>query len=407
MKKKLLILAFLFSMLAPKLLAYADQQTSVEITADVKKPNIYYGITITIVGNGNVYINKVSALPGDEIRIVAEPLAGNKFSHFEGCDSNRFLMPEHDISITVYFVLDNTTTPTPVHIHLWIEKNIVASCTNLGKSWEECSCGKIRNEKMIEPQGHWLSEWKMENDATCMDLGLKSRYCQRLGCSYIENKVVDSMGHTEIYGGTKYSHKECSKCSFIVSSEHTFTKETIFVDTYTEAAEYKYSCYCGYAYIEKGEVSEHKPYNIGKLLPIFLGVSATGFGGIGCLIFLFLSRRRTFHGIFSEEVIPGTYEKGNRSEKWMDFMYIPDLAEKVANGMISFSEYIEILNECAVVTLFPSDTKMAVTIGEDVITLVANEKKLFELLLNAGESKVEVTFISEKTGLQYELIFHK
>ena len=182
MKKKLLILAFLFSMLAPKLLAYADQQTSVEITADVKKPNIYYGITITIVGNGNVYINKVSALPGDEIRIVAEPLAGNKFSHFEGCDSNRFLMPEHDISITVYFVLDNTTTPTPVHIHLWIEKNIVASCTNLGKSWEECSCGKIRNEKMIEPQGHWLSEWKMENDATCMDFGLKSRYCQRLGC---------------------------------------------------------------------------------------------------------------------------------------------------------------------------------------------------------------------------------
>ena len=93
-----------------------------------------------------------------------------------------------------------------------------------------------------------------------------------------------------------------------------------------------------------------------------------------------MRRKRKFHGIFAEELIPGTKEMGDRTEKSYDY-FVPELIQKVNAGSIGVSRYEDVLLGSDVITLFPADTKVTVTAEGLSVTFAADEAKLFDYLL--------------------------
>ena len=93
-------------------------------------------------------------------------------------------------------------------------------------------------------------------------------------------------------------------------------------------------------------------------------------------------------------------------EKTRETWFVPELVEKVNRGEITIETYIKTLKHCGVSMIFPSDTKMEISIQEDSITLDANEKKLFKILQKANGC-VKVTLISSKEDIWIELIYYK
>ncbi len=51
-----------------------------------------------------------------------------------------------------------TAEPTPteihVHVHVWEKKEVKPTCTEGGRTWEECACGEIQNEVILNALGH-------------------------------------------------------------------------------------------------------------------------------------------------------------------------------------------------------------------------------------------------------------
>lgn len=43
-----------------------------------------------------------------------------------------------------------------VHVHSWTTKNVPATCTEQGRTYEECECGKVQNETLLPLAEH---EW--------------------------------------------------------------------------------------------------------------------------------------------------------------------------------------------------------------------------------------------------------
>lgn len=119
--------------------------------------------------------------------------------------------------------------------------------------------------------------------------------------------------------------------------------------------------------------------NISKIIPATLAVTGTGAFGFS-ILFLVMRRKRKFHGIFAEELIPGTKEMGDRTEKSYDY-FVPELIQKVNAGSIGVSRYEDVLLGSDVITLFPADTKVTVTAEGLSVTFAADEAKLFDYLL--------------------------
>ncbi|MBP3594875.1 MAG: leucine-rich repeat protein [Lachnospiraceae bacterium] len=47
-----------------------------------------------------------------------------------------------------------TPTEIPVHVHVWEKKEVKPTCTEGGRTWEECACGEIQNEVILNALGH-------------------------------------------------------------------------------------------------------------------------------------------------------------------------------------------------------------------------------------------------------------
>ena len=84
----------------------------------------------------------------------------------------------------------------------------------------------------------------------------------------------------------------------------------------------------------------------------------------------------------------------------MEYWFIPDMISMIANGAITISEYIEFIQNCDIYTVFPADTIMEVTVGENTQIMKAQEKLMLKLLSETKES-ITFRFISKKKGINY------
>lgn len=119
--------------------------------------------------------------------------------------------------------------------------------------------------------------------------------------------------------------------------------------------------------------------NISKIIPATLAVTGTGAFGFA-ILFLVMRTKRKFHGIFAENLIPGTKEKGDRTEKSYDY-FVPELIQKVNAGSMGVSSYEDVLLGSDVITLFPADSKVTIAADGLSVTFAADEAKLFDYLL--------------------------
>ncbi len=105
------------------------------------------------------------------------------------------------------------------HVHDWVAKKIEPTCTEVGLSWEECSCGVKQEEAELSELGHDFIETD-RTEATCTENGVIEKTCSR--CNKVEQEIVQANGHVweekevvascEVEGKT---YEECSNCHTI------------------------------------------------------------------------------------------------------------------------------------------------------------------------------------------------
>lgn len=92
----------------------------------------------------------------------------------------------------------STPSPTPTeipHEHTWVEKDMPATCTESGKTWEECECGEIRNEVIREATGHGALEYIVVTEPTVASEGAYEEVCEI--CGTVVNKgSIDKLAPT-------------------------------------------------------------------------------------------------------------------------------------------------------------------------------------------------------------------
>lgn len=72
-----------------------------------------------------------------------------------GCSTFEVVYANYDTSfLSNCVVFTDIQNDDIVHEHVWTLKEESATCTEDGKSWEECECGKIQNEIVCPATGH-------------------------------------------------------------------------------------------------------------------------------------------------------------------------------------------------------------------------------------------------------------
>ena len=94
--------------------------------------------------------------------------------------------------------VEPTATPIPTeipHEHTWVEKDMPATCTENGKTWEECDCGEIRNELVREATGHGALIYIVTTEPTVDAEGAYEEVCEI--CGVVVNKgSIDKLAPT-------------------------------------------------------------------------------------------------------------------------------------------------------------------------------------------------------------------
>jgi len=131
-----------------------------------------------------------------------------------------------------------------------------------------------------------------------------------------------------------------------------------------------------------------------KAVTATAGTAAVGTGS-AWFIFLFLKKRRTFHGSLVDpedaEYLGIKYRFYDEDEKnWAD----------ISNAEGSRQEMIENILSSKSQTIIPFGTKIHITVDGEEITIPANEKKLLEILLETEET---ATVVIERRGRSVEL----
>lgn len=363
MKKKLksfsaLALALCLAM-SP--MSVSADQTSVPVKAEIEQPqNKYYTVSVTIVGNGNVILNKDVAYEGEEITITPQPLSGWKFVRFEtsqeglnlreaGGDSAVFTMIGQNVHIKVVFEEipvtppddepepDPTPTPTP-------DPEPTPTPPNPTPTPEP--------DPTPEPE----PEDEPEDTPEPSD----------------EPEETPTPTEDPEPAPTPSEEPEDDP---IIPMPTVDPPDDTFFD------------------------------RIENLIPAVVTVTGSSFA-VGALAFLLLlfRKKRTFHGVFAEEIIPGTTIKGDKDLKNKVYWFVPDMIAMLENGSITVSEYIEYISDCDIYTVFPSDTTMEVTIGEYTQVLKAEEREMFRILSEAKES-VTFRFVSGKKGMDFSITY--
>jgi len=63
------------------------------------------------------------------------------------------------------------------HEHVWVKKEIPATCTESGKTWEECECEAVQKETVLEALGHGELVYKVVVEATVEKEGKYEESC--------------------------------------------------------------------------------------------------------------------------------------------------------------------------------------------------------------------------------------
>ena len=434
MKKKWSILLFFVMMLLPQSIAHASQSQGVEIMVDVEKPQeVYYRVNVTISGRGNVYVSALEAAAGEIVRLYPEPMSGYRVSHISGYSSNTsFVMPEHDVDITVYFVRIRvpsyepmptntpvpTATPSPIPmVTLTAEPSPTPTVTLTA---EPSPTLTITPTAMPSPTLMVTPTITSSPTSTVTPIITQSPMSTMTPSPTPELMVsptpivVPTTELTIIPVPTVEptiteipivipESMETNTPTPIPTVEPTEAPTITLGPTYTPAP------MVGISPTEKQPESptptpvpqDNKESRGGAIILIVLSVTATGVAVVWYLAFLFLRWKRKFHGIYRMEII---------SDASLDFIveswYVPKLTDKLREGMLTVEEYISELEGSWMITRFPADTKMIVALGREVFTFKASEQKLFELL-RTTEASMSVTFTSVKSGMNLTLIYRE
>lgn len=90
---------------------------------------------------------------------------------------------------------DNMNISDQVNITLW---DILqeATCTTDGERQGECSKCHQTIVQTIPALGHSLDDGVITKEASCVENGIKTYTCQRIGCGYTETEEIPATGHT-------------------------------------------------------------------------------------------------------------------------------------------------------------------------------------------------------------------
>ena len=393
MKKKWSILFLFLMMLLPQSVAYASQSQGVEISVDVEKPQeVHYRVNVTISGRGNVYVSALEAAAGETVKLYPEPMSGYRVSHISGYSSNTsFVMPEHDVDITVYFVRIRVPSyePTPTNTPIPTATATPSPTPTVTPAATPSPTPTVTPSPMPTVT---LSPTP-EPTVTPTPIVAPTIVPTITPVPTVEPTITDIPIVTP----------ETNTPTPVLTVEPTVAPTITPEPTYAPAPT------VGISPTEKPPEpptptpvpQDNKESRGGAVVLIALSVTATGAAGAWYLAFLFLKRKRKFHGIYQMEIISDA-SLDSIGESW----YVPKLTDKLRTGMLTVEEYISELEVCRMVTRFPADTKMIVALGSEVFTFKASEKKLFELL-RATETSMSVTFTSVKSGMNLTLIYRE
>lgn len=391
MKKKWSILFLCLMMLLPQSVAYASQSQGVEITVDVEKPQeVHYRVNVTISGRGNVYVSALEAAAGETVKLYPEPMSGYRVSHISGYSSNTsFVMPEHDVDITVYFVRIRVPSYEPTPTNTPIPTAMPSPTLTVTPTATPSPTPTVTPSPMPTVT---LSPTP-ESTVTPTPIVAPT----------IEPTITPVPTEEPTITDIPIVIPEINTPTPVLTVEPTVAPTITPGPTYAPAPT------VGISPTEKQPEpptptpvpQENKESRSGAVIPIVLGVTATGAAGAWYLAFLFLRRKRKFHGIYQMEIISDA-SLDSIGESW----YVPKLTDKLRTGMLTVEEYISELEGCRMVTRFPADTKMIVALGSEVFTFKASEQKLFELL-RISEASMSVTFTSVKSGMNLTLIYRE
>ena len=125
-------------------------------------------------------------------------------------------------SCTTCNATESVTVPKPGHLINGQLKTVPADCIHDGYKVVVCSrCGKEMEGRTVLPKTgiHSYGEWKVENEATCEEAGLKYRICS--ACKVPDREEIPKLGH-QVTGQLKtvpasngrpaYKVVVCSRC---------------------------------------------------------------------------------------------------------------------------------------------------------------------------------------------------
>ena len=456
MKRKLLIL-FLSVLLIPKSPAFATQSQGVEITAKVEEKKVQYTITVIIIGKGNVYLSTNKAAAGEVVTLSIEELSGYEFSHFVGCSSNGIIiMPEHDVTIQAYFTkIKNpginpvppapvyrptptnmpiptntptstpkaTITPVPTKVltvtprPTWIPvvtntpvstiittpmpistpepTNIVVTNTPIPTSSPVPSAPVTPTVSSAPESTVTLTLNPMGMPVPTVSLSpTNTPELTKLPTPTVEIKITPSEVPVITNTPIPTEFNKVTNAPITVPEETVTPSPTVTLLPTVEPALTNTPI--------PTKLQEELPGRIKHPMLIIIGVGAAAFSGIMLLLLLLFRRKRRWHGVFSEEMIPGTVIKGSKDVETKEYWFIPNLLKKMEDGQITVEEYIESVKHYGITTLLPSDTVMTLVIAGEIITMSADEEKFFQILKETGQ-EVQLTLTSVKSGMKISM----
>ena len=155
------------------------------------------------------------------------------------------------------------------HSH-YLYDTVYATCTEDGYEVYKCDCGNTYTDIFEFKTGHYMGEWVVIKEPTCLDPGVYEAKCDN--CDYTTIESTDPLGHSyettvidptcEEGGYTKY---ECDcgdsyQDDFTSALGHDYTSNivdaTCVDDGYTE-----YLCACGHSYIDNTVAAKGHSYD--------------------------------------------------------------------------------------------------------------------------------------------------
>lgn len=92
----------------------------------------------------------------------------------------------------------NTPTPEPTetpHEHEWVKREEPATCSKEGRTWEECECGKVQNDVLVEKEPHKKCTYKVIEQPTVEKEGWFETVCDICG-TLVKSGVVPKLTPT-------------------------------------------------------------------------------------------------------------------------------------------------------------------------------------------------------------------